>query len=216
MNKSMHFGKTLFLGVCLTLGCTSSGAMGCGSDGSSTPTVDSSLLGIYAIDSYQASPLDPETGDPVPDSCDQLSDAPPFGDFLVLYAYEPNDAMGQAYLAGVFCSDVANCREIASTSPEPALGYSFREGSDEDGWRGFGNARQGSFGDQCLVDLQTHFLTSSGQSINITTDTVEVIFPPRLDGSQANCSVADALDAYSPDLPCQQRLVLEASRTADL
>lgn len=216
MNRSKHFGNILFLGVCLTLGCTSSGVLGCGSDGSSTPKVDSSLPGIYAVDSYQASPIDPETGDPVPNSCNQLSDAPPFGDFLVIYSFEPNDAMGQAYLGGVFCSDVAICREIADSAPDPALGYSFREGNDQDGWLGFGNARQGSLGDQCLVDLQAHVLTSTGDSINITTDTVQVIFQPSVQGNDATCRVADALAAYSPDLPCEQRLVLEATRSADL
>ena len=76
--KPNYFSKTFLIGTVLTIGCTGSGMTGCGSE-SSTPTgaadIDSDLVGIYAIDSFQSSPVD-DNGVPVPDSCDQLSEAP--------------------------------------------------------------------------------------------------------------------------------------------
>jgi len=214
MNQhSAYLTTSLLAAACL--------AFGCGDNGSSGPTLDSDLPGIYAIDTYQASPIDPQTGDPVPDSCDDLGDAPAFGDFLVLYPFEPNDRIGEVVLGGVFCNDLEECRDVAVRAPEPAIGYSFLDGSDDTEWLGFGNARQGPSADQCLIELQTHTLTSTDLSIEITTDTVAVVFPPELnpeDPNDATCSVAEALRTYQrdPDLPCLSRLFLEATRSADL
>ena len=211
-NQPCHLTKTIFLATSLTIGCTGSGMAGCGSlGGGTTATVDSELLGIYAVDSYRGSPVDAKTGDPVPDSCDQLADPPRIGNFVVLYSFRPNDDMDEARLAGVFCANVEICQEIAKDAPDPTVGYSFRLGDDENGWVGHGISRTGVSGDQCQVDVQTHTLSPSGQQISIVTDTVEVVFPPTIDGDQASCRIGDALDQLTPDLPCKARLALDAT-----
>jgi len=221
--QAFYFSKTMFLTACFTLGCTSGGVMGCSDDGdgalSFAPELAGAedLLGIYEIDDYQASPLDEVTGDPVPGECEQLNDIPKtFGDFLVLYPFEPNDAMGEALLAGTFCTDLDNCRAIADTNPEPTVGYSFVEGSEASGWLGFGNARQGPSTDQCLVDLQTHNMTASGNMITINTETKEVVFEPgpSSDGNTLVCRVGDAIAAFDPEAECKSRIFLTATRTA--
>jgi hypothetical protein len=211
-----YFAKSAFMVTCLTIGCTGSGMAGCGSSADGGPKVDSDLPGVYAIDSYRSSPVDPDTGEPVPDSCDQLSDTSPFGEFLVVYSFQPNPNSDQVRLAGVFCSTVESCRQIAKDALEPTLGYSFLQGDDENGWLGFGISRTGFVGDQCQADVQRHILTSSGQAINITTDTVETVFPPTVDGDQATCRNGDAIGAITPDLPCKARLVLDATHEASL
>jgi len=214
--RSAYFTNILFIAACLAVGCTSGGSLGCGSDDDGGAKVDSELLGVYAVDSYRSSPLDPETGDPIPDSCDQLSDTARLGDFLVLYSFLPDSNADEAQLAGVFCADVESCRQLAKQAPPPALGYSFITGNDENGWLGWGISRTGASGDQCQADVQAHTLTSSGQTININTDTVETVFPPTIDGDQATCRNGDALGAITPDLPCKARLAVDATRDSGL
>jgi hypothetical protein len=215
--KTTHLAKTIFIATCLTLGCTGSGVAGCGSDsGDSGSKIDSQLIGIYAIDSFQASPLDPGTGEPVPDSCDQLADSPQAGDFLVIYSFQPTGNPNEPRLGGAFCGSVDECRSVAKAAAEPAVGYSFIQGSDAVGWTGYAIPRSGAAGDQCQAEVQVHSLTSSGQSININTDTVNVIFMPNLEGDQAMCRNADALRALTPDLPCESRFVLSGTREANL
>lgn len=210
MNQHMtYLTRTIIATTCL--------ALGCGDSGTSTPMVDSDLLGIYAINTYQSSPFDPETQDPIPDSCDALSDVEPLGDFLVLYSFTSNDRMDEAALAGVFCNDIEQCQDVATRAPEPLVGYSFTTGSDDTEWVGFGLGRQGSSTDQCLIELQNHVLTASGDAIEITTNTVDVIFPPEIDPEDPNaatCSIAEALRVFgqNPDLPCESRFFLEATR----
>jgi hypothetical protein len=214
-NHAHYLSKSIFMATCLTIGCTGSGMAGCGSDDGGVK-VDSQLTGIYAIDSYRSSPLDPETGEPIPDSCDQLSDTARFGDFLVLYSFLPEADSDDALLAGAFCADVESCKLLAEQAPPPTLGYSFVQGNDENGWVGWGISRTGAEADQCRADVQTHVLTSSGQAINITTSTVEIVFPPTIDGDEATCRNGDALDAITPDLPCKARLALDATRDSGL
>lgn len=213
--QARTLSKTIFVGVCLTLGCTSGGVVGCGD--SNTPTVDSNLLGVYMIDSLTATPTDEVTGDPIEGECDELVDLDiGFGDYLVLYAFAPNDNPTSSQMGGVFCNNLQDCRGEAAARPEPTIGYSFDQGNDDVGWFGFGNARQGPFTDQCLVDLQAHRLTASGDQITITSDTSEVVFMPTTDGNTATCAVADAVRAYRDDLPCKSRILLEATRQAEL
>ena len=211
MNQHMtYLTKAILAATCL--------ALGCGDSGTATPMVDSDLIGIWGIDTYQSSPFDPQTQDPIPDSCDQLSDAPPLGDFLVIYSFEFNDNLGEAALGAVFCNDIEQCQDVAMRAPEPLVGYSFITGSDDTEWVGFGLGRQGSSSDQCLIELQNHVMTASGDSIEITTNTVDVIFPPELnpeDPNDATCSIAEALRVFgeNPDLPCESRFFLEATRS---
>jgi len=217
-NQPYYLKKAIFMVACLTFGCTGSGMAGCGSDSPADPTVDSQLFGIYAVDSYRSSPADPLTGLPIPDSCDELSDAPPLGAFIVVYSFLPNDAPSHPLLAAVFCNDVTACKDIAKRAPAPTVGYSFVQGNDQSGWVGYGISRTGSSGDQCEADVQTHTLTASGQTINITTETVETVFPPRAvtPGDEATCRNGDALDALEPDLPCKARLSLDATFDSSL
>jgi len=212
-----YFSKTILLATFLTIGCTGSGMAGCGSDGGSSlgaPSVDSDLLGIYVIDTFQSSPLDEVTGDPVPDSCDELADAPASGNFVVLYAFRPNDDPESSRLGAVFCNSLEVCRDVAEGAPQPAIGYSFLQGNDEDGWIGYGISRTGSTGGECQVDVQEHTLVADGASITINTDVREVEFEPVMDpevGTEATCSIRAALENLTPDIPCKSRFLLEAT-----
>jgi hypothetical protein len=190
---------------------------GCGSStGDTTAPIDSHLLGIYAVTSFQASPVDPTTGAPVPNSCDQLSPANPPGGFLAMYGYRPEPGSNDVWLAAAFCGTVEACRETAADAEEPVLGYSFIQGSDEAGWTGYAVLQTAAAADQCRSEAQVHDLQSSQQSITIGTDTVQVDYMPDVQGENATCQTLDAIGAITPDLPCQARLALEATREADL
>lgn len=206
-----EFRRTILLAMWLTVGCTGGGAAGCGSDGGGpgAASVDTELLGLYAVDTYQGSPLD-AVG---PDACDELTDIDDPPTFLVLYGFRPNDNTDESRIGGVFCATAESCQTVAEGAAEPTIGYSFLEGgNDQDGWRGFGIARTGAVGDQCSVDVQVHTLTAAGDSITINTDTVETRFDPTFDGTQATCRNGDALGQIRDDSPCKSRLLLEATR----
>jgi hypothetical protein len=206
--QTQYLSKTFFMAACFTIGCTGSGMAGCGSDGGSdTPTVDSDLIGVYAIDSFQASTP--------PASCDELSDSPTNGNFVVIYSFVPNDDRENPRLGGVFCATVEDCEDVASRAPEPTLGYSFIEGNDEAGWTGYAIVRTSQNGQMCVADVQIHDLTGQGQSITIGTNTVETEFEADIDGDQATCAVRDALNSITPDMPCKSRLLLEGTRNAN-
>ncbi|MEM7136351.1 MAG: hypothetical protein AAF500_07230 [Myxococcota bacterium] len=211
-----NLSKAMFVAVCFTVGCTGSGAMGCSGDGGPSASVDSSLIGIYDIDQYRGSPFDPQTGVPVPDSCDQLDDIPSLGAFLVIYSFVLNDNPDEARLGGAFCQNEDQCRTIAQTAEEPPIGYRFEQGSDATLWTGFAIASQGASADQCTADVQTHTMTSGDNTISINTDTQETVFAPMVEGENATCSVRDALTSLTPELPCKSRIVLDATRSADL
>ena len=201
-----YFGTSIYMAAFLMLGCSGT-AGGCGGSASG-PTVDSELLGIYQIDRYQGSQ----------DGCDQLSDLDGVPGYVVLYSFRPVDNPDEPLLAGTFCSSVDDCREVAKAAPEPTIGYLFREGSDETGWRGWGIASTGVMNDQCRAEVQVHDLTSTGADvIGIETQTFETVFPPTaMEGNEITCSNAEALASLSPDLPCQAIIVLEATHEADL
>jgi hypothetical protein len=137
---------------------------------------------------------------------------------LVLYSFRPNDDPDEPLLGGAFCGSIDDCREVAKAAPEPTIGYSFREGSDETGWRGWGIASTGAVNDQCRAEVQLHDLTSTGADvIGIETQTFETVFPPtEMEGNEITCSNAEALASLSPDLPCQAIIVLEATHEAGL
>lgn len=208
-HQSTYLTKTTFLAISLALGCTSGSSLGCGSSDGEAPGVDTQLLGVYQIDRYEGTGVD--------GGCDpaQLTDAEGSSHF-VLYSFLPNDNPDEARLGGIFCTGVTDCRQRASTGPEPRVGYSFLEGSDETQWRGFGLGKQGSMNDQCLVQVQAHTLTSSGDTINIETRTLETTYPPTFDGNAATCTVRDAVASLSEDSPCKALLVLDATREASL
>jgi hypothetical protein len=216
--EAKNLSNAVVLATCLTLGCTGSGMAGCGSDdGGGAVRVDSDLIGVYAIDSFRTSPTDPTTGDPIPDRCDQLADAPTTGSFVVLYGFRPNDDLEEVRLGGMFCNGIQDCQEVAARAPEPRIGYSFVEGSDESGWTGYAISRRGATGDNmCRADVQVHTLGAAGQQITINTDAVETTFEASIEGDQATCNNRDALDSLTADLPCKARFVLVGTRQADL
>lgn len=208
--QSTYLTKTIFMATCLTLGSTGSAVLGCGDSGGG-PTVDSQMLGVYEVSSYQGSP------EGVP-GCEQMSDLEGSPTHVVLYSFLPNDKPDEALLGGVFCSSVDDCRQRAKLAAEPTVGWSFIQGSDEAGWLGWGISRRGQLNDQCQFDVQAHVLTStSGEAIRIETKTFETVFmPTELDGNTATCSTRDALDKLNENPPCQAIQVLEATRAADL
>jgi len=202
--EANHLAKTIFLTTCLTLGCTSSGTLGCGSDGAAAPTLDTQLLGIYTLDKYQHSP----------DGCDQLMDVDPAPSRLVIYTVPSSENPDRAILVGQFCVSEPDCRSKAN-GPSTPVSYSFLQGSDSAGWQGWGIASRGSAGDQCLVEVQTHTLTSPGaQAIRIDTTQVETEFKPSDPAPGSNevtCSIKDAIDSVDADSPCKALFLLEAT-----
>jgi hypothetical protein len=171
--------------------------------------VDSDLPGVYQVTRY-ASTTD--------GGCDEeLADVVLIADYLVLYGFQRDPNSDEVRLGGAFCTDVSDCRQVANNAGEPGIGYSFIEGSDETGWRGWAVPRTGGANDQCEADVQAHTLTSTdAQSISIETKTLETVFPPTVDGNDATCSVADAIASLNDDTPCTQLMLVEATREANL
>jgi len=194
--------RHIFLTSCLAL---ASAAVGCGSSSEDgPPQVDSGLLGIYTVDLFQTS-----------DDCEELMDedgAPR----LVLYSTPRNDDPDEAVMVGQLCGTLEDCRLRADGAPA-VVNYSFFEGSDEQGWIGYGIARTGFSGDQCAADVQVHVLAStSGQSIEIDTREVETVYPPENPGRDATCTIEDALAAVMEDSPCTGLFRLEATFETEL
>jgi hypothetical protein len=206
-HPATYFTKTFFFTTCLVLGCSSGGTVGCG-NGSGGPTVDSELLGVYQINTYQSDL----------EGCDQAADTDPPGPRLVLYSFVPNDDPDEAFLGGVFCNELEECRDVAKRAPEPVVGYAFRSGDDASGWLGFAISGAGGVNDQCSADVQEHTLSAtSGNKIDIETQTVETVFPPaETVDNTITCRNADALVAWTPDLPCKAIFLLEATFEASL
>lgn len=204
-HRSAYFTNIMFIAICLGVGCTSSGTLGCGSgDGASAPTVDTQLLGIYQLDQYQQS----EGG------CDQLVDVEPAPSRLAIYTVPSNDNPDKAVLVGQFCGSVLDCRRRVKDFPF-VVNYSFFEGSDAAGWQGWGIASEGMANDQCLVEVQTHTLTSSSsQAIRIDTTQVETEYMPSDPAPGTNevtCSIRAAIESIDEESPCTKLFLLEAT-----
>jgi hypothetical protein len=204
MNRFTYLAKTVFVATCLAVGCSSSGAMGCGSSSSpdGPPTVDSDLLGIYQISLYQSDQ----------EGCDQLTDLANPGR-LVLYSTTATAGSNEAVLAGQLCSSLDDCRARASRFPTLAI-YSFFEGSDTAGWKGWGIANEAMAGDECLFEVQEHSLTSPGdRTITIDTRQVEVQFAATVpEGStRGTCTYRNAIAAINDDSPCKALFLLQAT-----
>lgn len=199
--QSTYLLKALSLATCLAVGCVGDGG---------GLTVESELLGIYRVTNYQGSTL----------GCEQPEDIEPAPGFVVLYSFLPNDDPDEPLLGGIFCGSVELCRQAAQDAPEPQVGYSFIQGDDAAGWRGWAISSSGAANDQCRADVQAHVLTStSASAINIETKTFATVF----DGEQATdgsgtltCRNAAALEALRDDPPCTQILVLDATFEAGI
>lgn len=189
----------------VVLGCTSSGSLGCGSDGTSTPTVDSDLTGVYTVDVYQQSEED---------ACDTLADVDPAPARIVFYGAESDSAQGGVALAGQFCGSVEDCRLRAAQRPI-ATNYAFLRGNDTDGWQGWGIASRDGVGDECLYQVQEHTLAATGEQ-GIRVDTREVVTQfqataPSNGSGTGTCTDRDAINSITPESPCKQAYLLEAT-----
>lgn len=205
MNQpARYLSNSIFLATCLAFAFTSVAALGCGGDGGGA-TVDSQLMGIYQVTSYQGSTL----------GCEQPEDIEPAPVFVLLYSFLPNDDPDEPLLGGIFCGSIELCLQAAADAPEPQIGYSFIQGDDDFGWRGWAISSSGAANDQCRADVQAHVLTStSSDAINIETKTFAVVFDGEqaTDGSgQLTCHNAAALEALRDDPPCTEILVLDAT-----
>lgn len=212
---SRHSHVLLFLGVCFALGCSKGDSLGCGSgtkttSGESGETVlelSSTLMGVYEVTQYQQSQ----------GTCDQLVDISEAPSLLVLYPFEPNDG-GTTRLGGAFCGELNSCRAVANKAAEPVIGYSFISGDEASGWQGWAITETGSLEQKCTATVQSHTLSPSvSDTIEIETRTVEVFFAPISEEDEvATCSNKHAIAVASVDKSCKSRLVLVATREADL
>ena len=226
-HRSNSLKNALFLTMLLALGCSKSGVQGASDsdsakdsasasasakDSAKAASVESRLLGVYKLNRYQASQ----------ETCDQLAEVGGTPGHFVLYAFHPSTKPEESRLGGTFCADVGSCRALAGRGPEPSFGYSFIEGADDSGWRGWAIPDSGASDDErCRADVQTHVLSSTAaKTIKIETTTVQVVFDPRLaEGDQegtARCINRDAINATSAELPCKSYLVLDATWESDL
>ena len=205
----------LFLATCLILSCSKGESLGCGGgeratneESSETALKGSStVVGVYKVTEYRQSE----------GSCDQLVDVSPAPSHLVLYEFKPNDG-GTTRLGGTFCGAADLCRVVGKQASEPVIGYSFISGNEASGWQGWAITETGSVEQKCAATVQSHNLSSSGQdTIRIETKTVDVIFlPASEDEGVATCSNKNAIVVASAEQSCKSRMVLVASREADL
>ena len=132
----------------------------------------------------------------------------------------PNDDPDEPLLGGIFCGSIEFCRQAAADAPEPQIGYSFIEGNDAAGWRGWAISNSGAANDQCRADVQAHVLTSTNtNAINIETKTFATVFSGEeaADGSGTlTCRNSAALEALRDDPPCTEILVLDATFEAGI
>jgi len=207
-DRPTYFTNILFMATCLALGCTSGGNLGCGSDSSSggttAPILDTDLLGIYGLDKYQKSE----------GSCDNMVDDEGAPSRIALYTVPATDNPNKAVLVGQFCGTELDCRNKVENFPQ-LFSYTFLQGSDSTEWRGWGLASQGMAGDDCLVEVQTHILTSeANQAIRIDTKQVETRYDssePEPGSDVVTCTFRDAIAAITDDSPCTLQLLLEAT-----
>ena len=210
-DRTACFRNMIFLAICLAVGCTSSGNLGCGSssDNGGAATVDSELLGIYLVDKYQQS----ESG------CDVLTDVDPAPSRLLVYSIPSTVGSEKGVMVGRFCGSVAECQEAAKNQSPLLVNYSFLQGSDADGWIGWGIASEGSAGDDCVVEVQSHTMTSTGEdAIRIDTRQVETRYKAESDeeSGTGTCTIRSAIDAITPESPCTKVYLLEATFEASL
>ena len=215
-HRTSNFSHVLlFFGVCFALGCSKGDSLGCGSgtktasgeSGERALEVTSTLVGVYEVTQYQQSE----------GTCDQLTDIAEAPGHLVLYSFEPNDG-GTTRLGGVFCGDVNLCRAVAKRAAEPTIGYSFISGDEASGWQGWAITETGTLEGKCKATVQSHSLSRSGSdAIQIETKTAEVFFAPSSEeDGVATCANKHAIATASQEQGCKSRLLLAATRKADL
>ncbi len=212
---------TLGLAMLFALGCNGASGAGCGAkqtepaaepDAKPAARVDadadatkSSLRGTYRITSYRGN----DSG------CEMLVDTIQAPSFVVVYPFTASS--GDVRLGATFCGGADDCSRVASQAGEPAIGYSFLEGTDGDGWTGWGIVDTGATDEKCRAVVQTHRLTTTADdAVRIETKTVETLFEPAVDDAgEQSCRNRDAIDSLTDDLECKAILVTEATRIAE-
>lgn len=209
MNQhARYLTNSIFLATCLAFAFTSAGSLGCG-DEAGGPTVDSQLLGIYLISQYQFS----EVG------CESPVDADPPSTYVALYSFAPADDPEDPLLLGRFCGSVEGCRNAIRDFPELLNpGYSFLQGNDAAGWRGWAVASRGQANDQCRADVQAHVLLSTGgREIRIETNSFDTVYAPSsMDGDMVVCTDEAAIFSLNDDPPCVQLFDVRATFEAGI
>lgn len=178
---------------------------GCGSSGTPEANVETELAGVYTVSEYRFT----ENG------CeDELTDGEIPG-FFVVY---PADAIDDALLLGQFCFGVENCQQTAEQKP-PNVNYSFFQGSDQNGWNGWGVVSQGAVGEMCQFEIQAHEMTTPSDGvIRIDTRQVETLFEASIntETNEATCNARDGIASIRGDSPCQALFELVGAREANL
>ena len=170
-------------------------AAGCG--GSFTE-----LEGVYNIDTWTRNDAscDAEGGSILEDQTDHS------------IFVQQQEFLGQEFLAGVLCTDVADCQDKAAEDTLFLGAFNFDKGSDSDGWTG-GIVFAGGGGADCSGGVTDIVMTSSGDSIRIESRTRQSVpFPPGPDGF---CDSEDAKDAAEGQ-PCTELEVVTATFADDL
>lgn len=165
------------------------GAVGCSGE-------LSTLDGIYEIRSWTESR----------DGCDaegasilESRDEPYF-------AVVEQEFFGTEYLWGNPCADLPACRELSDGDTVLLFGWTFPDGNDDDGWRGYAWSAY-PLGDRCgglVVDLS---LASAGDgAVRLERRSTDV---PDFAPDDGECEPEDAA-AAAEDLPCTGLEVLTA------
>lgn len=176
---------------------------GCGGVHTEDGGIDSSLLGVYRIDTYLVS-LE-ECVDAVPDV------APPPASRIVLYGYK-DESSGETCLAGSFCTSVQACRDVARAELTPLMGYSFAEEGDG-GWTGFAFPGGAPYNGRAFGLVQEHMLIRTAHGIRAETRTLQSQRYPSFENG--SCNKAEPRETFV-GRPCVELLVLEGSFEAGL
>lgn len=201
-----YLTKTVLVAIIAALAL----ALGCGGE-SGGATVNSALLGIYEIDRYQFSSV----------SCEDAPEAEPLAPFVALYSFATDEDPDDPLLLGRFCGSVQGCRNAIRDFPTVLTpGYSFIDGNDASGWRGWSIANASPANDQCGAEVQAHVLTStSANEIQIETKTFVTVFDgePAMDGtSTLICANAAAIESLRDDPPCSGVIIVAGTFAAGL
>lgn len=177
---------------------------GCGEDeGGGSGPYDSTLLGIWNIDSWTNNPSSCVTEGPsILDQSDNKK--------LLVQACTLNFGIAVDFLQALECTDDADCESKRCTESSLNLsGSTFESGNDDDGWRGTTIFAFGAPDDQCSGEVISHVLTADGDDLMLRQETVESgLFPQDAEGF---CDT-DTAQAQAKGMPCVALEVRRMSR----
>jgi hypothetical protein len=138
----------------------------------------------------------------------------------LLYA-KVKSVFGHEYLGVSQCTDIAECQaDAANEELLDLFGYFFDEGSDGDGWKGYGTSASIDAQDNCNPRVTLYTLTgTTGAAGTITVDSNFYDIPPypamEDDEGFLSCDHVDLLEAAESE-PCAGVERMHATFTADL